>query len=75
MKNFRVEPPNGGIGSAAGRRPIGPRVIVVALLRSSVFVYYSDMRQQVPKPTAEVEYEGELTAPNANGDRAVRLAA
>lgn len=71
MKNFRVEPPNGGIGSAAGRSPIGPRVIVVALLRSSVFVYYSDMRQQVPKPMFGFALEDERFASTANGDRPV----
>ena len=37
VKNFRVEPPDGGIGFAAGRSPIGPRVFVVAL-RAPLFL-------------------------------------
>ena len=36
-----------------------------------VYVFYSDMRQQVPKPMIEPEFEGELFALNANGDRYV----
>jgi hypothetical protein len=58
VKNFRAEPPNGGIGSEAGRSPIGPRVIVVALSRSSVFGFYSAIRQQVPKPMYGFANEG-----------------
>ena len=39
-----------------------------------VYVFYSDMRQQVPKPKAEYVNEGELTACIVNGDRDVPLA-
>ena len=38
-------------------------------LRSSVFVYDSDMRQQVPKPMLAYAPEGELFAFTVNGDR------
>ena len=58
VKNFRVEPPDGGIGFAAWRSPIGPRVFVVALSRSSVFGFYSAIRQHVPKPMPVLAYEG-----------------
>ena len=34
-----------------------------------VYVFYSDMRQQVPKPMPEAATEGELYAYNVNGDR------
>ena len=34
-----------------------------------VYVFYSDMRQQVPKPRPEYEDEGEADAPIVNGDR------
>ena len=37
--------------------------------RGRVYVFYSDMRQQVPKPTYEYGAEGELFAFIANGDR------
>ena len=39
-----------------------------------VYVFYSDMRQQVPKPRNEDAYEGEAFAPTVNGDRYVLLA-
>lgn len=39
-----------------------------------VYVFYSDMRQQVPKPRYEDAAEGEKYAPIANGDRNGRLA-
>ena len=42
---------------------------VVALSRSSVFVCYSVMRQQVPKPMSVDADEGAELAPSANGDR------
>lgn len=74
VKNFRVEPPDGGIGSAAGRSPLGPRVFVVALSRSSVFGFYSAIRQQVPKPMFEAATEGALRASIVNGDRLASFA-
>ena len=40
-------------------------------LCSSVFVCYSDMRQQVPKPMTEPVCEGEMYAIIVNGDRFV----
>ena len=40
-------------------------------LRTSVFVYYSDMRQQVPKPMYVYAFEGEKLASSDNGDRSV----
>ena len=36
-----------------------------------VYVFYSDMRQQVPKPKLGPAPEGEPLAPIANGDRSV----
>ena len=36
-----------------------------------VYVFYSDMRQQVPKPKPVPASEGEPLAPIANGDRSV----
>ena len=39
-----------------------------------VYVFYSDMRQQVPKPTPVYAFEGELLAFIVNGDRFVLLA-
>ena len=36
-----------------------------------VYVFYSDMRQQVPKPRFVSATEGELPAFNVNGDRYV----
>ena len=39
-----------------------------------VYVFYSDMRQQVPKPMFEFVFEGELFAFIVNGDRFVLLA-
>jgi hypothetical protein len=38
-------------------------------LCSRVYVFYSDMRQQVPKPKTALAYEGELLASIVNGDR------
>ena len=64
----------GGIGFAAGRSPIGPRVFVVALSRSSVFGFYSAIRQQVPKPMPVLVYEGAPLARTVNGDRYEALA-
>ena len=34
-----------------------------------VYVFYSDMRQQVPKPMYEIAPEGEVYAAIVNGDR------
>jgi len=42
--------------------------------RVYVFVFYSVMRQQVPKPMYAPVYEGALIAPIANGDRVVSKA-
>ena len=39
-----------------------------------VYVFYSDMRQQVPKPMLERAFEGELLAFSVNGDRYVLAA-
>ena len=39
-----------------------------------VYVFYSVMRQQVPKPTFVFEVEGELYATIVNGDRLAWLA-
>ena len=43
-------------------------------LCSRVYVSYSVMRQQVPKPKSAYAYEGELPAYIDNGDRFVTLA-
>lgn len=43
-------------------------------LLTSVSVYYSDMRQQVPKPRLEFVREGEKDAYIVNGDRIELLA-
>ena len=40
-------------------------------LRSSVFVFYSVIRQQVPKPMYVFAYEGALLPYTYNGDRNV----
>ena len=47
----------------------GRAVFVVALSRSSVFGFYSAIRQQVPKPMSGYAAEGAAFATNANGDR------
>lgn len=72
--NFPRRPPCGGMSSfAIARRARQAAQFSFSALTSFglvyVFVSYSDMRQQVPKPMYVIAFEGEKLAYSANGDR------
>ena len=75
---FSRRPPDGGIVTFGGRgkpRSFRLRFRSAALtLFGQVYVFYSAIRQQVPKPMSELACEGELSAFSVNGDRYVPVA-
>ena len=74
--NFSSRPPCGGIIASLllGGRGRAALFSFLRSLCSRVYVFYSVMRQQVPKPMCEFEFDGEEPAFIANGDRAAWLA-
>jgi len=70
---FSRRPPCGGIIASLllGGRGRAALFSFSRSLCSRVCVFYSDMRQQVPKPMNEFAFEGELLAAIENGDRTV----
>ena len=69
--NFSSRPPCGGIIASLllGGRGRAALFSFLRSLCSRVYVFYSVMRQQVPKPKFEVACEGERFALIDNGDR------
>ena len=75
--DFLSRPPCGGIIASLllGGRGRAAQFSFSALTSfGRVYVSYSVMRQQVPKPMNAIAYEGELLAFIVNGDRFVLLA-
>jgi len=67
--------PSLSLGGRAKPRSLRLRFRSAALTSfGRVYVFYSAMRQQVPKPMFVFAYEGELLAIIVNGDRFVLLA-